>query len=113
MFEKALGLFIFGTVIIIFLCSALANLLPYLIYIVPTVLLAFSPFAIGMFNGWRIKHKEKLFRATLLNPDKNGLYPIPTEPKYLPLQQPVLEIAEIFHGNRQAKVPHSLLSPQD
>lgn len=107
LFEKALGLFIFGFIITLFLCSAIAPLVEYIFYIIPILLICFSPFAYGIFSGWRIKHKEKLFRATLLNPDKNGLYPVPTEPKYISLQQPVLEIAQIYHGNRQPSVPHS------
>lgn len=108
MFEKALVVFIFGFVIMLFLCSAIAPLIEYALYIIPIVLLAFSPFAIGFINGQRIKHKEKLFRATLLNPDKNGLYAIPTEPKYMDLRQPVIELAQIFHERRQPSVPHSL-----
>lgn len=107
MIEKTLGVFIVGFLGFVFLCSALAQISEYLIFLIPIILLLFSPFVVSMIQGSRIKHLEKRFRATLLNPDKNGLYPVPTEQKYLDLRQPVIEIAQIYHERRQPSVPHS------
>lgn len=105
--EKIFGIFIFGFLSFIFVCGAIAQFAEYLVFLLPIILIPILFFSYGYISNARIKHLEKRFKATLLVPDKNGLFAVPTEPKYLPFVEPSYSIALAYHDSNIARVPET------
>lgn len=108
--EKILGTIIIGFLSILFVCGFLASIAEYLIFltpilIVPVVYVSMS--LVSKYHKNKIKWKELNFKSTLLLPDKNGVYPIPTDTSLERFVEPVVEIAKIYHGTVEV-VPHTL-----
>lgn len=105
--EKILGIFIFGFLSFIFVCGAIAQFAEYLIFLLPIIIVPILFFSYSHLKHSHIKFIEKRFKATLLNPDRNGLYPVPTEPKYLPFVEPSYQVAMAYHDSNIARVPET------
>lgn len=114
MIEKIVTAVLFGFLILLFFIGGILAILntisDYLILFLPCLIvpiIVFIIWFISFIQLHNIKKVERRFKATLLNPDRNGLYPVPTDIKLVPYVQPVFDIAHTFHSNRQPHVPHS------
>lgn len=105
--DKIIGMVIFSFVVLFFVCGLLAQIGEYIIFIAPIIIIPMIIFSYSHLKHSHIKYIEKRFKATLLNPDKNGLYPVPTATHLAPFVEPSYQVAMAYHDSNIARVPET------
>lgn len=113
MIEKLFGSIIIGFLLLFFFFGLLVAMAESGLFflMIPCFVgigIVFIIFGVNAVLMSRVKRVERLFKATLLLPDKNGIYPVPTNPTLSSFVEPSFEVAKIYHWSNKKEVPDSL-----